>query len=243
MEVDSSGNLLGCHRSAQDLLQIVSNTMNNEIIPTMDTKVDDLREELCNALGADYDATAKTCSPAASQPSPPRSPSDSTAHPPTFPDFPLAINNQFYPSLPTHSELRDCDRPTYICRAPDSGFRTGMSSQVCGNRPGIISYYGTIEEESTLACYHDPTNHSGQHITVVGYHESSCVSAKAAITDIIDPTNLRSAPSSILPAGHYKARIYCDLNYCQFRNGLFQVKCRLLKRGVSYKCNYSCDPP
>ena len=107
----------------------------------------------------------------------------------------------------------------------------------------MISYYGNLEEQPNIACYYGENELGGQGVTVSGYHESSCQGAKDAAADIIDPTGLRNIPSNIPPAGHNQAQLYCDFEYCRYYHGRFNVKCRLLRRGITFKCNYYCDPP
>ena len=61
VELDSSNNLVKCHHSIDNLLQTINDVITNQMEPLMYTKLNNLRQEICAAIGANYDATAQTC--------------------------------------------------------------------------------------------------------------------------------------------------------------------------------------
>ena len=218
VQVASGGtNLIKCHHTTDNLSQILRAPMVAQATTLADTKVETARSRFCTDLGGTYSASAQVCSlPSSSPSSPPSSPN------PTIPaNLPSetegAVVSRFFP--PVSSDA-------YFCK----NNLNNLYPSLCASGNGFPS----IQQDTTNhICYYKTTSSVSQIFT----SPISCADARVAATELVDPTDLASTPSTILPSGGYQGIVLCDCYILS--ESRYTARCRLFHRGYTLLCTYS----
>ena len=215
-------NLVNCYHAGNNLAEITSDVVTNDIVPEVNTRTLAAKEAFCTMMGGTFVSAAATCSYSGTLPDPvPPSDSDGSLNA-------LSALRHFEPEI-TREEGPFCGQSEYIClrvyRNPhDCGVKGG------GRFLGIATY-------NRSACYIPDDTHDFYVASSIHSCDAARIDARAGV----DPGGLATTSSGILPAGHFKAKIYCDEN-CSYDelSSSWSMRCRLYLRGTSYKCRYEC---
>ena len=209
-------NMLNCHYTGEDLAQIATGIVTNDIDPLATGKANGAKQSICVMMGGTYNASS----------SPPCSFSGTLSSQTP----PLLTTQHYVPPIVETPEPCFCDKDESIC-APitDAG-----SDLECGIKQG--SNTGNPVASITNACYLRDPSHTYQ----TGSSSSSCADAKNAAIAAADPNNWATTSSSRLPLGHHKGKIYCDPGCSPNGPTSYQIGCRLYVRGVFWRCPFTC---
>ena len=212
--------LVNCHYTGNNLAEITSDVVANDIVPEVNTRTTAAKGAFCTMMGGTFVSATGTCSYSGTLPDP-VAPSDSGGES----GF-LSSLRHFEPDV-DRGEGPFCGQSEYIC------LRVYRHPHDCGIKGG--SRFLGVDAYNRSACYIPDDAHGF-------YTATSVVSCDAARSDAragVDPNSLATTSSGILPAGHFKAKIYCDEN-CSYDGSNWSMRCRLYLRGTSYKCRYEC---
>ena len=225
VEVDSSGNLVKCHRTVDNLLEIVTDAMNTQMIPVIDGGVDGLRQELCTPFGANYDASTKMCSFSSSPPPPP--PSDSSG--------PISSTE------PIISDMGDLDiemSQTCTWRYNCAEILPTNVRDVCPASVGAETLHSGVHF-GNVPCYRI----TSRDPIVYGWSRNSCDDARNEAIRLADPNGYAT---QLHPLAGYMGRVNCDercypdLTNVGYRSySSYRMRCQLQRRFQFVKCFYT----
>ena len=230
----ASGNLVSCHYTGEDLAQIVSDVVANDIDPLLTSKVDQSYESICTMMGGTYSSSSTpSCSFSGTLGS---SPSD------------VERGQHFEPPIVATREPCFCDTDEHICIRNSSIFSSHTSvfdfyqryagvtrTQLgCGIKLGSGS--PSPVADNSKACYLRSYDHPYQS----GTSDNSCAEAKTAAIALADPNGQASNIVMYdLPRGYPQAKVFCEED-CSLSGSTYTMRCRFFVRGAAYRCRYTC---